>query len=168
MRVALFGLFVACFSSGCGSLLNQSPPGAMFNIDGERRPYRAFGGVRTDVELCSGTFGAVLRGEQSASRYLFLPLMLAVDLPLSAVTDTVLLPWDLRASIQWHRDGKPSPKVKPRPEPDPMVGVPGNSEPEARVPRFPYCIYFGTEAARIVVYSVFHTSRDPDIWKSRI
>lgn len=39
---------------------------------------------------------------------------------------------------------------------------------EARVPRFPYCIYFAIEGERIVVYSVFHTSRDPEEWRSRI
>jgi toxin ParE1/3/4 len=39
---------------------------------------------------------------------------------------------------------------------------------EARVPRFPYCIYFAVDNDRIVVYSVFHTSRDTNSWKSRI
>ena len=38
---------------------------------------------------------------------------------------------------------------------------------EARVPRFPYCIYFRVESERIQVVSVFHTSRDPESWKNR-
>lgn len=32
---------------------------------------------------------------------------------------------------------------------------------------FPYCIYYREEADRVRVISVFHTSRDPNIWKSR-
>lgn len=38
---------------------------------------------------------------------------------------------------------------------------------EAPVSRFPYCVYYRVKAARIVVISVFHTSRDPAIWQSR-
>lgn len=34
--------------------------------------------------------------------------------------------------------------------------------------RFPYSIYFRAEPARIVVLSVFHSSRDPMIWKRRV
>ena len=33
--------------------------------------------------------------------------------------------------------------------------------------RFPYCMYFGEEAGRIVVLAVFHASRDPSIWQRR-
>jgi toxin ParE1/3/4 len=33
--------------------------------------------------------------------------------------------------------------------------------------RFPYGIYFRAEARRIVVLAVFHSRRDPAIWKSR-
>ena len=33
--------------------------------------------------------------------------------------------------------------------------------------RFPYSIYYQTEARRIVVLSVFHASRDPSIWQRR-
>lgn len=38
---------------------------------------------------------------------------------------------------------------------------------EALVPSFPYCIYYVEEERRIVVLSVFHTSRDPMIWQNR-
>jgi plasmid stabilization system protein ParE len=38
---------------------------------------------------------------------------------------------------------------------------------EAKVPRFPYCIYFRVEPEQIVVLSIFHTSRDPEIWRDR-
>ncbi len=33
--------------------------------------------------------------------------------------------------------------------------------------RFPYCVYYRAEAARIEVIAVFHTSRDPSIWQAR-
>ncbi len=38
---------------------------------------------------------------------------------------------------------------------------------EARVHRYPYCIYFRIETDQIVILSVFHTSRDPESWKNR-
>ena len=38
----------------------------------------------------------------------------------------------------------------------------------APVRRFPYVIYYRVELQRIVVLSVFHTSRDPKIWQSRM
>ena len=41
---------------------------------------------------------------------------------------------------------------------------------KAVVPRFPYCVYrssFYEEPHRVVVISVFHTSRDPAIWQGR-
>ena len=38
----------------------------------------------------------------------------------------------------------------------------------APVRRFPYLIFYRVEPDQIVVLSVFHTSRDPRIWQSRI
>ncbi len=35
------------------------------------------------------------------------------------------------------------------------------------VPKFPYVILYHEEPGEVVVISVFHTSRDPSIWKSR-
>ena len=32
----------------------------------------------------------------------------------------------------------------------------------------PYCVYYQIESTHIRVVSVFHTSRDPKIWQSRI
>jgi toxin ParE1/3/4 len=34
--------------------------------------------------------------------------------------------------------------------------------------RFPYAVYYRIKPTRIVVIAVFHTSRDPKAWKSRI
>ncbi len=33
---------------------------------------------------------------------------------------------------------------------------------------FPYCVYYREEQGRVRVIAVFHTSRDPSIWQSRI
>lgn len=38
----------------------------------------------------------------------------------------------------------------------------------ARVHRFPYAIYYRVEADRVTVVSVFHASRDPHVWQSRV
>lgn len=39
---------------------------------------------------------------------------------------------------------------------------------EAPVSRFPFCIYYRVRSNRIIVVSVFHQSRDPKEWQSRI
>jgi toxin ParE1/3/4 len=38
---------------------------------------------------------------------------------------------------------------------------------EAPARRFPYCVYYRQNSSRIVVLAVFHSSRDPEIWKTR-
>ncbi len=38
----------------------------------------------------------------------------------------------------------------------------------AKVPRFPYGIYYRIEPNRVVVISVFHGKRDPREWQSRV
>src|SRR5690348_4658542 len=38
---------------------------------------------------------------------------------------------------------------------------------EAKVKKYSYCVYYRIEEERIVVISVFHTSRDPSAWQSR-
>ncbi len=38
---------------------------------------------------------------------------------------------------------------------------------EASLSKFPYTIYFRVEPDEIIVASVFHQSRDPDVWQSR-
>jgi plasmid stabilization system protein ParE len=39
---------------------------------------------------------------------------------------------------------------------------------KALVARFPYIVLYREEAGEVVVIAVFHTSRDPSIWQSRI
>ena len=39
---------------------------------------------------------------------------------------------------------------------------------QALVRRFPYVIFYRVRGERIVVLAVFHSKRDPKIWKSRL
>ncbi|HEV3025350.1 MAG TPA: type II toxin-antitoxin system RelE/ParE family toxin [Pirellulales bacterium] len=38
---------------------------------------------------------------------------------------------------------------------------------EGVVRGFPFCVYYREEAGQIVVFAVFHSSRDPSIWRPR-
>jgi plasmid stabilization system protein ParE len=38
---------------------------------------------------------------------------------------------------------------------------------EALVAGYPYCVYYREEPKQVLVVSVFHTSRDPSVWRSR-
>lgn len=38
----------------------------------------------------------------------------------------------------------------------------------AIVKKFPYLLHYEVEVDRLVVISVFHSSRDPSIWKTRV
>lgn len=38
---------------------------------------------------------------------------------------------------------------------------------EVAVRRFPFCIYYREDDARVIVLGVIHTSRDPRIWQAR-
>lgn len=39
----------------------------------------------------------------------------------------------------------------------------------AQVPEFPYyCVYYRLVSTRVEVLSVFHSSRDPAVWQSRV
>ena len=45
--------------------------------------------------------------------------------------------------------------------------VHGSRVRSAQVRKFPYTIYFTIQADRILIYSVFHHSRNPMIWHGR-
>ena len=46
--------------------------------------------------------------------------------------------------------------------------VHGSNVRQAKVQKFPYTIFFTIQTERILVYSVFHTSRNPITWRGRI
>jgi plasmid stabilization system protein ParE len=39
---------------------------------------------------------------------------------------------------------------------------------KAVVAKFPYCIFYRPESARVQVIAVFHSSRDPAVWQDRV
>ena len=39
---------------------------------------------------------------------------------------------------------------------------------EALVAKYPYCVYYQQEPQRLLVVSIFHSSRDPSVWKKRV
>jgi hypothetical protein len=38
---------------------------------------------------------------------------------------------------------------------------------QATIKKFPYVVIYEIEKNDIVIYAIFHTSRDPEIWKNR-
>jgi plasmid stabilization system protein ParE len=38
---------------------------------------------------------------------------------------------------------------------------------KAVVARFPFCVYYRADTARVEVIAVFHSARDPSIWQGR-
>ena len=97
--VAVVGLVSAVLlSGGCMSVANHSP----YFCPNEAKRERVYGGVRLDVEGAGAAFGPVARGEVGRPREVLQAVgvggvLLAVDLPLCAVADTLLLPRTLRA-----------------------------------------------------------------------
>jgi len=57
-------------------------------------------------------------------------------------------------------------KISRRPPAYPIVF--GSGVRRARVPRFPYSIFYISKAETVFVISVFHDSRNPIIWRGRI
>lgn len=49
-----------------------------------------------------------------------------------------------------------------------MHGIVRDDVRRAVVTKFPYCVYYRELADRVEVISVFHTSRDPAEWESRL
>ncbi len=39
---------------------------------------------------------------------------------------------------------------------------------ETAVPGYPYLVYYRITPSQIAVLAVFHTSRDPEVWQSRV
>ena len=102
--VALAGL------TGCGTMINQSsePSDALYSKD--MPPKLPYGGMVRDFAAApSGVWqaatqpdaGIVTRAQMMAGAMLIPPL----DLPFSALADTVLLPFDLAHTFGWNSTG---------------------------------------------------------------
>jgi plasmid stabilization system protein ParE len=49
-----------------------------------------------------------------------------------------------------------------------MYSAPHESYRRSLVRRFPYAIYYEDAEGTVIVYGVFHTSRDPGKWRQRL
>jgi uncharacterized protein YceK len=94
--------FLALGASGCGTIVNHSEPGSYFNYRGGYPPYRPFGGALVATDGVVTNIERVwdyekdyepLQAAAVAAAFLF------IDLPLSAVADTILLPFDVVNTI---------------------------------------------------------------------
>ena len=98
VRVTLLAAAAACALGGCGTLSNVGPGDC-----GAHSPKKVYGGVREDaaavVEYGQKVGGASNPGEAASTAALGL-YFLAVDMPLSAVGDTLTLPWTIAASCR--------------------------------------------------------------------
>lgn len=153
--LVLFAILAVLPAVGCGTLVNQSPPGSYFNYHGRMRPHRLYGGVRSDGEMFAEHVATVARGEPTGSssslsehdpvtgewvtrdttpvaqktmNAIGITLLFAIDFPLSFVADTIFLPVDVIA--QWRRlTGRTSEEEKPKQDevPPPEGSPPGLS-----------------------------------------
>lgn len=97
-RNLVAGLFACLFVCGCGTLHNIHPQGAP--ATGETRVY---GGVREDLRAAKDSFQGVVRakGLTDFAGNAGMGAFCVLDLPLSAIGDTVTLPIAIkRASEQ--------------------------------------------------------------------
>jgi uncharacterized protein YceK len=113
-------LATACAANGCGTFMNLQPPAATgFSLD-ESQARRPYGGVLFDAEVLAAVtaMGAQRllspdpNGGTSGEGLVLVPL-LALDLPICAVLDTVTLP----VTVPWtaRRWGKSLLDLLPRP-----------------------------------------------------
>ncbi|HEY3740522.1 MAG TPA: YceK/YidQ family lipoprotein [Bryobacteraceae bacterium] len=90
--IAGLGLcFHVFLCGGCGTVMNlEDPPKSYFRRYPGTDANKVYGGVRIDAE-------------QGCNKFDFAPFdamyLLAIDLPLSAVADTITLPWTISAEV---------------------------------------------------------------------
>jgi len=84
---------------------------------------------------------------------------------------------DIRSARRWYERQSPGlgneflraveaslAKVERTPE---LYAAVDQATRRARVPRFPFAIYYEIEAASVVIYAVWHSRRDPTEWQQR-
>ena len=55
--------------------------------------------------------------------------------------------------------------IRRHPETHPIVH---DTYRRALIRRFPYGVFYGCEEETVIVYAVFHTSRNPEKWRQRL
>jgi plasmid stabilization system protein ParE len=85
---------------------------------------------------------------------------------------------DITEAYDWYEDRRPGlgedflgavdacfQRIRRRPE---LVPIAYETYRRAIIRRFPYTVIYEATAETIVVYSVFHSSRDPEKWRQRL
>jgi uncharacterized protein YceK len=106
-RIAHAATFVALamLSGGCGTLINQSSEPGQALYSNQMPPQLPYGGVLRDLAAPpSGIWQAATAGEDAgifgrAQMVAAAVLIPPLDLPFSALADTVLLPFDLAHTL---------------------------------------------------------------------
>jgi uncharacterized protein YceK len=104
ISLGMLAVWAVAALGGCGTLMNTSPepPGMARPTDGPTQ--RIYGGVRHDA-LVGGSL-LVEGGKMPPLMFVGL-YMLAVDMPLSFIGDTVTLPWMVAATVERCRGPRP-------------------------------------------------------------
>jgi plasmid stabilization system protein ParE len=55
--------------------------------------------------------------------------------------------------------------IRRRPE---MYSIVHEGYRRSLIRRFPYAVFYEPSEATVIIYAVFHTSRDPDKWRQRL
>jgi uncharacterized protein YceK len=101
-------LVAATVPGGCGTLSNQNEPGMYFALQG-RPPRQPFGGVGVDIDSGWQAAERYMLGVEPGNRPETLGSLAttcaftAIDLPLSAVADVLMLPFDVAHTLR-HQD----------------------------------------------------------------
>lgn len=116
--VVLIVAAIALFLSGCGTLSNCC---WLFPEEGGKRVY---GGVRGDCEIA---WQAVTDTDSPGGERRDILLKLILDLPLSAVADTITLPYTVPYSFWWALHSKQPDRAKVQSTPSGITSTPDNS-----------------------------------------
>jgi uncharacterized protein YceK len=88
----IVAMAVTALLSGCGTVANMQPGASMTSAGPSGEEPQVYGGVKSDTVAIRSWASAVANGEPDSAARL---LMWTLDLPLSAIGDTLTLPYTL-------------------------------------------------------------------------
>lgn len=106
LRRAMPMVVLASLAAGCGTLMNHTEPrGCLVTT---AHPYQPYGGVALDTENATMLYGEVFRSLSRApwdwtwqsGRDWLVAGGCTVDVPISVVADTLLLPYDVARAVR--------------------------------------------------------------------
>ena len=112
-RLVSVAILAICAISGCGTAINLACP-----VTAAGHPAQVYGGVKHDVEVCQSCKNESMflsgMGNSSAWFSELAAYLVALDVPLSAVADTLTLPITLPTQLLAEPDASPSRDESPR------------------------------------------------------